>query len=176
MLAAACPEKAPFMADECLLAIPDIEGIDYTTKEYLKFTNHIQAVSDRLNKEAVKDKILKNNCAVADGDEKKSDVGATDTDDGVVAEENAVFVWSPHKVEMALWTYYIVSDMKPELLSSKYLFLIDSNKTLIIICILIRCFDREWQFVVIFINPSSSSSFESSSEWRFIRHNHIGGW
>lgn len=51
LLAAACPEKAPFMADECLMAIPDIEGIDYTTKEYLNFVNHIQATSDRLNSE-----------------------------------------------------------------------------------------------------------------------------
>jgi hypothetical protein len=52
LLAAACPESAPFMADECLLAIPDIEGIDYTTKEYLKFVSHIQAVAERLNKAA----------------------------------------------------------------------------------------------------------------------------
>lgn len=85
LLAAACPESAPFMADECLMAIPEIEGIDYTTKEYLKFVNHIQAAVERLNKNS----------------------------DG--------FKWSPHKVELAIWTHYIVSDLKPELLSSKYL-------------------------------------------------------
>lgn len=88
LLAAACPETAPFMADECLMAIPEIEGIDYTTKEYLKFVNHIQAVADRLNKAAA--------------DSKRTD---------------AVH-WSPHKVELAIWTHFIVSDLKPELLSS----------------------------------------------------------
>lgn len=40
------------MADECLMAIPDIEGIDYTTKEYLKFVTHIQNAALRLNKES----------------------------------------------------------------------------------------------------------------------------
>lgn len=88
LLAAACPESAPFMADECLMAIPDIEGIDYTTKEYLKFANHINSVAERLNKAA-------NECKRPD----------------------AVF-WSPHKVELALWTHYVLSEHKPELLSS----------------------------------------------------------
>lgn len=81
------------MADECLMAIPEIEGIDYTTKEYLKFVNHIQAAVERLNK-------------CSDG-----------------------FKWSPHKVELAIWTHYIVSDLKPELLSSKYNFLISLVKS-----------------------------------------------
>lgn len=49
LLAAACPDSAPFMADECLMAIPEIEGIDYTTKEYLNFVQHIQATVARLN-------------------------------------------------------------------------------------------------------------------------------
>jgi hypothetical protein len=52
LLAAAAPDRAPFMADECLMAIPEIEGIDYTTKEYLKFVHHIQATVERLNKES----------------------------------------------------------------------------------------------------------------------------
>uniref|UniRef100_A0A8D9ATB4 Uncharacterized protein n=1 Tax=Cacopsylla melanoneura TaxID=428564 RepID=A0A8D9ATB4_9HEMI len=52
LLAAATPEVAPFMADECLMAIPEIEGIDYTTKEYLKFVNFINATVERLNKES----------------------------------------------------------------------------------------------------------------------------
>ena len=54
LLAAAAPDQAPFMADECLMAIPDIEGIDYTTKEYLNFVSHIQSASERLNKESKK--------------------------------------------------------------------------------------------------------------------------
>jgi len=52
LLAAAAPDQAPFMADECLMAIPEIEGIDYTTKEYLNFVHHIQATVERLNKES----------------------------------------------------------------------------------------------------------------------------
>lgn len=89
-MAAANPDSAPFMADECLLAIPDIEGIDYTTKEYLKFASHIKSVADRLNK------------AVKESNRPES------------------VTWSPHKVELALWTHYIVSDLQPELLSSKF--------------------------------------------------------
>ncbi|KAF7989603.1 hypothetical protein HCN44_008277 [Aphidius gifuensis] len=81
LLSAAAPENAPFMADECLKAIPEIEGIDYTTKEYLNFVQHIQSTVERLNKQ------------ISNG---KS--------------------WSPHKVELALWTHYIASELKPELL------------------------------------------------------------
>ncbi|XP_050298243.1 uncharacterized protein LOC126737395 [Anthonomus grandis grandis] len=84
LLAAASPESAPFMADECLMAIPDIEGIDYTTKEYLKFAQHIGSVAQRLNAGAER-------------------LGTATK-------------WSPHKVELAIWTHYIVSELKPELL------------------------------------------------------------
>jgi len=51
LLTAAAPDSAPFMADECLMAIPEIEGIDYTTKEYLNFVQHIQSTVERLNAE-----------------------------------------------------------------------------------------------------------------------------
>lgn len=50
LLAAASPEIAPFMADECIQAIPEMEGSDYTAKEYLNFVKHIRNVCDRLNK------------------------------------------------------------------------------------------------------------------------------
>lgn len=49
LLAAADPENAPFMADECLRAIPDMDGIDYTAREYLNFVKHIKETCDRLN-------------------------------------------------------------------------------------------------------------------------------
>lgn len=83
LLAAAAPDKAPFMADECLMAIPEIEGIDYTTKEYLNFVQHIQQTVERLNSEG----------------------------------PNSV-LWNPHNVELALWTHYVASEMKPELLDN----------------------------------------------------------
>ncbi|XP_043280143.1 uncharacterized protein Amun [Venturia canescens] len=82
LLAAASPEKAPFMADECLMAIPEIEGIDYTTKEYLNFVQHIERTVERLNKQ------MPNGTS-----------------------------WSPHRVELALWTHYVASEYKPELLN-----------------------------------------------------------
>ncbi|XP_060521379.1 uncharacterized protein LOC132699010 [Cylas formicarius] len=86
LLAAACPDSAPFMADECLMAIPDIEGIDYTAKEYLKFAQHISSVAERLNADPER-------------------IGRPDATR-----------WSPHKVELAIWTHYVVSELKPELL------------------------------------------------------------
>ncbi|KAI8034795.1 uncharacterized protein LOC128264086 [Drosophila gunungcola] len=82
LLAAAAPDSAPFMADECLMAIPEIEGIDYTTKEYLNFVNHIQATVERLNAE----------------------VGGETPH------------WSPHRVELALWSHYVANDLSPEML------------------------------------------------------------
>ncbi|XP_023943445.1 uncharacterized protein LOC112049682 [Bicyclus anynana] len=85
LLAAACPDTAPFMADECIQAIPEMEGSDYTAKEYLNFVKHIRNVCDRLNKE-------QNGCG------KK---------------------WSPHMVELTLWTHNIVSDLQPELLGKE---------------------------------------------------------
>jgi ribosomal protein S13 len=51
LIAAASPDIAPFMADEVLKAIPDIEGIDYTAREYLKFVTHIESTRNRLNSE-----------------------------------------------------------------------------------------------------------------------------
>ncbi|XP_004927592.1 uncharacterized protein LOC101735385 isoform X2 [Bombyx mori] len=51
LLAAASPEIAPFMADECVQAIPEMEGSDYTAREYLNFVSHIRNVCDRLNEE-----------------------------------------------------------------------------------------------------------------------------
>lgn len=80
ILAAAAPEIAPFMADECLMAIPDIEGLDYTAKEYLKYVQHIRTVVDRLN------------------------------------AENQNSAWSPHRVELALWSHYVTRKLEPSLL------------------------------------------------------------
>merc|ERR1719320_919341 len=67
------------MADECLLAMPDVDSLDYTMKEYMNYVEHIKACVERLNQQG----------------------GA----------------WNPHKVELAVWTYYIAMDLKPELLS-----------------------------------------------------------
>lgn len=155
VLAAACPEGAPFMADECLMAIPEIEGIDYTTKEYLNFAQHIQATVNRLNREHA----LANGSAddssnggdqqqskKVDGsdaepettkpddedEEKKNSTDDDDTSDsrkapnGIKAQAAAAreaaslaaqaLKWSPHSVELALWTHYVASEMQPELL------------------------------------------------------------
>merc|ERR1719239_1452887 len=51
VLAAGCPELAPFMADELLLSMGDTEGIDYTMKEYMKLVAKTQACVDRLNEQ-----------------------------------------------------------------------------------------------------------------------------
>merc|ERR1712121_412897 len=78
VLAAGCPEIAPFMADELLMSMPEVEGIDYTMKEYMKLVEKTNECVDRLNAQG--------------GD------------------------WNPHKVEMAVWTYYILREHKPEIL------------------------------------------------------------
>ena len=48
VLAAMAPELAPFMADECLLSMPEVEGIDYTMKEYNKMLEELTKCRDRL--------------------------------------------------------------------------------------------------------------------------------
>lgn len=169
LVAAACPEGAPFMADECLMAIPEIEGIDYTTKEYLNFAQHIQTTVNRLNSEhAIAVANAKSAAAAAaataaangsedstDGDQaakkvegseaepettkpddededKKNSTDDDDTSDsrkapnGIKAQAAAAreaaslaaqaLKWSPHSVELALWTHYVASEMQPELL------------------------------------------------------------
>merc|ERR1711976_1051864 len=78
VLAAMAPDLAPFMADELLLSMPEVEGIDYTMKEYMKLVEKTKECVDRLNAQG--------------GD------------------------WNPHKVEMAVWTYYILRELKPEVL------------------------------------------------------------
>lgn len=44
IITAAAPDRAAYMADECLAAVPEIEGIDYTLQEYLELLKHIQQV------------------------------------------------------------------------------------------------------------------------------------
>ena len=43
------PELAPFMADELLLSMPEVEGIDYTMKEYMKLVDQTKQCVERLN-------------------------------------------------------------------------------------------------------------------------------
>ncbi|XP_049531677.1 uncharacterized protein LOC125949036 [Anopheles darlingi] len=178
LLAAAAPETAPFMADECLMAIPEIEGIDYTTREYMNFVKHIRITTDRLNREchpderpdaaledetkgegsattsssssnsssgigsinvttpASKDKSTASDGngsshAAADGSEDGEDSNSSRSSDGSSADvslvknkpdpPNAALTpqekkWSPHRVELALWTHYVANELQPELL------------------------------------------------------------
>lgn len=49
VLAAGAPHLAPFMADECLWAMPDVDSLDYTIKEYLSYVEHVNACVQRIN-------------------------------------------------------------------------------------------------------------------------------
>lgn len=101
LLAAAVPDLAPFMADECLNAMPEFENIDYTAKEYLKFVELIQAKQERLNKEC----------------EGGKSNGAAGEENGDGEEKPAAAKkWSAHSVELALWAYSVAFDSQPELL------------------------------------------------------------
>lgn len=100
LLAAATPEAAPFMADEVLKAIPDIEGIDYTTREYLKFVTHVESTRNRLNQEC--------------GSEEW-------TAHSWVAQSKFllltfIFFFPFSRVELTVWTHSVANDIKPELL------------------------------------------------------------
>jgi hypothetical protein len=48
VLAAAYPEHAPFMADECMLSTPGVEATDYTLAEYTNYSEQIKNCTERL--------------------------------------------------------------------------------------------------------------------------------
>ncbi|XP_003743388.1 uncharacterized protein LOC100898987 [Galendromus occidentalis] len=80
ILAAAYPDYAPYMAEECMVSTPDVEAEDYTQAEYLKYADHYQKFAKKL------------------------------------VEKDPAGAWTPHKVELAIWTHYILRLLKPELL------------------------------------------------------------
>ncbi len=49
VLAAGAPHIAPFMADEVLLALPEVDCLDYTVKEYMRMVEAVNTCVDRLN-------------------------------------------------------------------------------------------------------------------------------
>ena len=58
VLAAGAPHMAPFMADECLLAMPDVDSVEYTMKEYMSFVEHIKACVERLNQQGESNQLV----------------------------------------------------------------------------------------------------------------------
>merc|ERR1712238_569420 len=81
VLAAGRPDVAPFMADECIMSMPDYDGLDYTMKEYMRYAEYVKACYTRLNSQSPADP-----------------------------------KYTAHIVELAVWTHYILYDLKPELL------------------------------------------------------------
>ena len=63
-MAAGAPQMAPFMADECLLAMPDVDSVEYTMKEYMSFVEHIKACVERLNQQGESNRVSD----IVDGD------------------------------------------------------------------------------------------------------------
>ncbi|XP_069125089.1 uncharacterized protein [Argopecten irradians] len=83
VLAAGAPDKAAFMADESMLAIPGLAPLQYTLPFYNEFMDNVKSLTKKLNKDQ-------------QGDGTK---------------------WTPHKVELTLWTYQMSKTLCPELLS-----------------------------------------------------------
>ena len=52
VLAAGAPHIAPFMADECLLSMPEVDGLDYTMKEYMRYVEYVKECVERLNSQS----------------------------------------------------------------------------------------------------------------------------
>merc|ERR1711971_225990 len=81
VLAAGRPDVAPFMADECIMSMPEYDGLGYTMKEYMRYVEYVKTCVERLNSQSPADP-----------------------------------KYTPHIVELAVWTHYILYDLKPELL------------------------------------------------------------
>ena len=78
VLAAFAPDRVPFMSEEVLLSMPDVDEVDFTMKEYNNMVEEISKCITRLNSQG--------------GD------------------------WTPHKVDMAMYSYCILREQKPHLL------------------------------------------------------------
>lgn len=89
ILAACVPEKCCFFADEVAYAIPSLTSLKYTAAEYELLNSEMVNCAKRLNCDSQKDQEA--NSAI---NEK----------------------WTPHKVEITVWTHNILHQYKPELL------------------------------------------------------------
>ncbi|KAG7153700.1 uncharacterized protein LOC121857152 [Homarus americanus] len=89
ILAACVPEKCCFFADEVAHAIPSLASLKYNAAEYEVLNSEMINCAKRLNCEAQKE------------DEK----------------ENGLEKWTPHKVELTIWTYSLLHQNNSELLS-----------------------------------------------------------
>ncbi|XP_042874908.1 uncharacterized protein LOC122255034 [Penaeus japonicus] len=90
VLAACVPEKCCFFADEVAHAIPSLDKLKYTNSEYILLNTELTNCAARLNNE------------IGKGSEK----------------ENNEDQWTPHKVELAVWTHSLLTHNKPKLLES----------------------------------------------------------
>ena len=52
VLAAGRPDVAPFMADECIMSMPEYDGLDYTMKEYMRYVEYVKSCVERLNSQS----------------------------------------------------------------------------------------------------------------------------
>ena len=52
VLAAGRPDVAPFMADECIMSMPEYDGLDYTMKEYMRYVEYVKTCVERLNSQS----------------------------------------------------------------------------------------------------------------------------
>lgn len=50
VLAAGCPDEAPFMADESMLAIPGLQPLQYTLSFYRNYVKEVNQIKKSLNK------------------------------------------------------------------------------------------------------------------------------
>ncbi|XP_047485857.1 uncharacterized protein LOC125036941 [Penaeus chinensis] len=90
VLAACVPEKCCFFADEVAHAIPALSKLKYTNSEYILLNTELTSCAARLNNES------------GNGCEK----------------ENNEDQWTPHRVELAVWTHSLLTHNKPKLLDS----------------------------------------------------------
>ena len=109
VLAAGAPHLAPFMADECLWAMPDVDSLDYTIKEYMSYIEHMKACAERINENG-KSSFSKYCNLWADK------YPCCRSNFNIFINFLGASNWTPHGVELAVWTYYILHDLKPELL------------------------------------------------------------
>ena len=93
------------MADETMLSTPGVEATDYTLAEYMNYAEQIISRSDRLKAAG---KLMVKPLACWWSIFNLKFLRWTDPEGK----------WTPHKVEMALWTHYLARELKPSLLEN----------------------------------------------------------
>ena len=104
ILAAGCPDKAAFMADEPTMVILQQNKLKYSASEYMEYIGEIKKICKALNQ----------NAAGKQNHFTEVTSKLTSVDDLPFTDDN----WTLHKVELTIWTLKNATELCPEIVQN----------------------------------------------------------